>query len=493
MIVLECAPMNERASVAGVREGDVLAGKYRIDRILGAGGMGVVVAAHHVHLDERVAIKFLLPEMLSSGEAVARFSREARAAVKIKNEHVARVADVGTLENGAPYMVMEFLEGSDLGAWLRQRGALSIEQAADFVLQACEAIAEAHTLGIIHRDLKPPNLFVTRRPDGSLSVKVLDFGISKVRGQSSSVPDVSITKTSAIMGSPLYMSPEQMQSSKDVDVRADIWALGVILYELVTGEAPFLAETMQEVVAKILSVRPPPMSSKRSDVPPGFEAVVLKCLEKDRTRRYESVGLLAVDLLPFAPRRSRVSVERISGVMRSSGLSATGLATPPSSDPSEQVGTQGAWGQTNASGGRTTMTLAGIALFAVAGGGAFLAFRERTLPVTTEPATSVASQNEASKPTSEPFVEAPLSAPVQPAAPIVSFTPVASAVPSAAVRSAPAEAAATRRKAAVVKSPPPAAAEPVAPTVSSPLPATVAPKPSPSVPRKAPGAFDDRK
>jgi len=166
--------------IVGVREGDVLAGKYRIEKILGAGAMGVVVAAHHIQIDEKVAIKFLLPDALSNEEAVARFAREARAAVKIKSEHVARVSDVGTLENGAPYMVVEFLEGGDLSSWLRQRGALPIEQATEFMLQACEAMADSHGLGIVHWDLKPANLFCIRRSDGLLSIKVLDFGISKV-------------------------------------------------------------------------------------------------------------------------------------------------------------------------------------------------------------------------------------------------------------------------------------------------------------------------
>ena len=167
-------------SGAGVEPGQVLAGKYRIERVLGVGGMGVVVAAHHLQLDERVALKFLLPEALHNPEAVARFAREARAAVKIKSEHVARVSDVGQLENGAPYMVMEYLEGSDLSAWLHDRGALPFEQAVDFVLQAGEAIADAHALGIVHRDLKPANLFCVRRSDGQLTIKVLDFGISKL-------------------------------------------------------------------------------------------------------------------------------------------------------------------------------------------------------------------------------------------------------------------------------------------------------------------------
>src|SRR5580658_3035975 len=162
-------------SAAGVVEGDVLEGKYRIERVLGVGGMGVVVAAHHIQLDEKVALKFLLPSALGNPDAVARFAREARAVVKIKSEHVARVSDVGALQDGAPYMVMEYLEGGDLEAWLQERGPLPIEQTVEFVLQACEAIAEAHALGIVHRDLKPANLFCIRRADGLLSIKVLAF------------------------------------------------------------------------------------------------------------------------------------------------------------------------------------------------------------------------------------------------------------------------------------------------------------------------------
>src|SRR6478735_12111108 len=170
--------MSRQDQFSGAREGDVLAGKYRVDKVLGVGGMGVVVAAHHIHLDDRVAIKFLLPETLGNSDAVMRFAREARAAVKIKSEHVARVTDVGTMENGAPYMVMEYLEGADLSSWIRERRQLPFEQAIDFILQACEALAEAHALGIVHRDLKPANLFIARRADGTALVKVIDFGIS---------------------------------------------------------------------------------------------------------------------------------------------------------------------------------------------------------------------------------------------------------------------------------------------------------------------------
>src|SRR5450432_3197834 len=244
--------------------------------------MGVVVRAHHLQLDQRVAIKFMLREALANPEAVARFAREARAAVRIKSEHVARVSDVGTLENGAPYLVMEYLEGSDLSAWVERDGAMPIEQATEFVLQACEAIAEAHALGIVHRDLKPANLFVVRRADGLWSIKVLDFGISKVSSHGASGADAHLTRTAAVMGSPLYMPPEQMASSKSVDARADIWALGIILYELLTGKAPFVGDTLPEVCVKIATEPPPALRSFRPELPPALEAVILRCLEKDR-------------------------------------------------------------------------------------------------------------------------------------------------------------------------------------------------------------------
>ena len=336
-------------------EGQVFAGKYRIERVLGRGGMGLVVAATHLQLGELVALKFLLPEALHNPEAVLRFDREARAAVRIKSEHVARVSDVGTLDNGAPYMVMEYLEGVDLSMWLVQRGALPIEQAVEFVLQACEAIAEAHTLGIVHRDLKPANLFVIERPDGALAVKVLDFGISKSTGfgASGAGDTAGITKTMAAMGSPLYMSPEQMQSAKDVDLRGDIWALGVVLYELISARVPFPGGSMAEVVLKVVTAAPVALRSVCAQVPPGLEAVVLKCLEKDRNARYQSVAELALALLEFAPRRSKASVERIGRLMQRAGIPASFTQLPPSSEPADSpsaypaLHTLASWGQTN--------------------------------------------------------------------------------------------------------------------------------------------------
>ncbi len=385
--------MQNDSDIAGVKEGDVLAGKYRIDKVLGVGGMGVVVAAHHIHLDDRVAIKFMLPHALTNGDAVSRFAREARAAVKIKSEHVARVSDVGTLENGAPYMVMEYLEGRDLSAWLEQSGALPIEQAVEFVLQAAEALAEAHTLGIVHRDLKPANLFVVRTPDGQLSVKVLDFGISKLTQIPGNTPrsDMDLTKTSAMMGSPLYMSPEQMQSAKEVDARADIWALGVILYELLCGTVPFLSESLPEVLIKIISAEPDPPRSKRPEVPPELERVIFKCLAKDRNKRYSTVADLAGDLMPFASKRSKVSFERISGIMHAAGLSNSALGGPPPSTATAITAgarTQAAWGHTAEVGSNhKLLAILGVVLAAaiVIGAGAYLLFRTH-VPAPAEPA-----------------------------------------------------------------------------------------------------------
>ncbi len=315
---------------APVTEGDILAGKYRVDRVLGAGGMGVVVSATDEQLERRVAIKFLLPEYAQHHEASERFLREARAAVKIQSEHVARVIDVGTMDTGAPYIVMEYLEGADLAEVLERQGALPVEEACRHVLEACDAIAEAHAKGIIHRDLKPANLFLARQPDGTSKVKILDFGISKstIAGQ-----DMSLTRTSALMGSPLYMSPEQMRSSRDVDSRTDIWSLGVILYELLTGRPPFDAQSVPELSAKVLLDHPSPVSSARPELPPELDAVFKQVLAKDPSDRYATVGDFAMDVLPFGPRRAKANVERIARTLREAGLSKRVLTLPMTDPP----------------------------------------------------------------------------------------------------------------------------------------------------------------
>ena len=286
---------------APVQEGEVLAGKYQVERVLGVGGMGVVVAAKHLQLDQKVALKFLLPEALSNQDAVMRFEREARAAVKIQSEHVARVTDVGKLENGSPFMVMEYLTGNDLAEVMKVRGPMPAEEAVDWLLQASEAMAEAHSHGIIHRDLKPKNLFVIRRPDGTSSLKVLDFGISKSVAPGSG-DAAGLTNTTAVMGSPLYMSPEQLRSSRDVDARTDIWALGVILYEMLTGVAPFTGKDVSQVALAIVSQPPVPLRERRPDLPPGLEAAVAQALAKNMAERPASVAAWAEALRPFGTR-----------------------------------------------------------------------------------------------------------------------------------------------------------------------------------------------
>jgi serine/threonine-protein kinase len=316
------------------RPGNVIAGRYRLDKMLTSGGMGVILVAHHLQLDQRVAIKVLRQSALENHEVVARFSREARAAARIQNEHVARVIDVGHLEGGAPFMVMEYLKGTDLSRLLRERGPLPIEQAVDYLLQACEALAEAHALGIVHRDLKPANLFVTRRSDGTPFVKVLDFGISKFTTKlDSSDSTEGLTKTSMMMGSPQYMSPEQLRSARSVDARADIWALGVTLYKLVSGRNAFMAETTPELCVAILLNPPKSLVELVPGIPPAFDRAVMKCLEKEPELRYQSVAELGVALAPFASPAGKASVERIARIvetMRDPSI------PPPGNHPSAQ-------------------------------------------------------------------------------------------------------------------------------------------------------------
>jgi serine/threonine protein kinase len=322
-------PPSQKA--APVKPGDVLAEKYEVERVLGVGGMGVVVAAHHLHLKQRVALKFLLPELATNTNVVARFVREAQSASTIRSEHVVRVTDVGILSGGVPYLVMEHLEGRDLGQLLVEQGRLPIAEAVDYVLQAMVALAEAHNAGIVHRDLKPSNLFLTDRADGSPLIKVLDFGISKITKIDGDASSKSLTSPSGLMGSPLYMSPEQIRSSKNVDARADIWSLGVILYELLTGTSPFWGEEVNAILAAIVADDPVPLAEARGDVPRELEAVVMKCLAKRPEARYPGVGALARALAPFGSPAAALSVERVLGVTsRSSPYSSPDatLASP---------------------------------------------------------------------------------------------------------------------------------------------------------------------
>jgi eukaryotic-like serine/threonine-protein kinase len=328
---------------APVQEGDLLAGKYRVEKVLGFGGMGVVVSAFRGDLEQRVAVKFLSQAAAERPDAAERFRREARAAAKIRSEHVARVLDVGTLDTGLPYMVMEFLEGNDIADELRQYQWLPIIEAVEFILQAIEALAEAHAAGVVHRDLKPSNLFLARRADGSRRVKVLDFGISKALS-GTSVEELSLTKTAALIGSPLYMAPEQMRSAKDVDTRADIWSLGAMLYEMLTGQPPYTGESIPQLCAALLHDDPIPLRQHRAEIPEGLEQAVLRCLMKDRNQRFPTVFELGRALLPYAQPDSRIHVERAERVLGVKDATMSGLApftdrvsTPMMSAPAVSV------------------------------------------------------------------------------------------------------------------------------------------------------------
>ena len=321
--------MNESASrtaesdapfLPPVREGQTVAGKYRVGALLGVGGMGVVHAARDTSLDRRVALKVLLPKLVASKVAGERFLREARAATRITSEHVVKLLESDTLPDGTPLLVMEYLEGKDLRAMLREDGPLAPRQAVDYLLQALQAIAEGHTHGIVHRDVKPSNLFLTERADGTPLIKVLDFGIAKTL-ESDRPDDFSLTNSEDLqLGSPTYMPPEQFHNPRDVDARADIWALGVTLYELISGKQPFKGKSYVDLVSRVLNAPPDLLETTRL-LPDGLERVIARCLEKDRDRRFANAAELAVALAPFGSDDARLSLTRVTGLSR--GRTAT--------------------------------------------------------------------------------------------------------------------------------------------------------------------------
>jgi len=289
------------------QKGELLAGKYRIEDVLGAGGMGIVVSARHLASGTPVAIKFVINVQSPSPEAAARLTREAQVIGALRSEHVVRLYEVGVLPNGLPFMVMEHLRGTHLGRLLEVRGPFPVREAVDCILQAGEAIAEAHALGVVHRDLKPENLFVVALPDRSLSIKVLDFGLSKV----GDALGFGVTSTDAVAGSPRFMAPEQMNSLKHVDARADLWSIGVILFLLLSGHVPYEGSTLVSVGVSIIRTELPPLGSLRADVPASLDAAVRRCLQRNLAQRVQSVAELAQELAPFASARGAASAASI--------------------------------------------------------------------------------------------------------------------------------------------------------------------------------------
>jgi len=312
-----------RAALPNV--GDVLVGKYRIEKVVGEGGMGVVFAARHEALDQLVAVKVLLADAAKGEGVIERFVREAQAAARLQSEHVARVFDAGSLENNTPFLVMEFLDGCDLEELLKLNGTLPISDACDYIVQALAAMSQAHAVGIIHRDLKPANLFLTVRPDGSNIIKILDFGISK---QTASTGREKALTGRAVLGSPAYMPPEQLRNAKGVDLRADIWSLGIVLYEMLTGVAPFDGEGVGEIFAAILEKNPASILARRPEVPPELEAVVFKALQRNPDDRYQSVAEFAEALEPFCSAKWAPLIETICLTLERSMRMRT-MKTPP--------------------------------------------------------------------------------------------------------------------------------------------------------------------
>ena len=291
--------------------GEVIAGKYQVDAAIAVGGMGVVCEATHLELQKRVAIKFVRPELAQYEGFVSRFLNEARAAAALHSEHVAHVLDCGRLPTGVPYMVLEYLEGTDLAKALKNDGPLPTQRAVDYALQVCEALAEAHAKRLVHRDIKPDNIFLTAGPGGVTVIKVLDFGVSKQLESQ----NPSLTDDNQGIGSPHYMSPEQMTTPSEVDARSDIWSLGAVLYELIGGHPAFDGNTIPEVCAKVVTVEPLPLHRHAGNVPRRLEAVIMQCLHKDRDRRFADVGELADALIPFASIEGAASAEVVGRIL----------------------------------------------------------------------------------------------------------------------------------------------------------------------------------
>lgn len=310
-----------------LQEGDLLADKYRIGREIGSGGMGYVVSATHVHLGQTVAIKLINGARLDDNQWVERFMREARACALLRSEHVARVFDVDLLKEGGAYMVMELLVGSDLSELSHRRGPLPVEESCAYMLQACEAMAEAHSVGIVHRDLKCANLFVTQRAGAKPWLKVLDFGVSKaneITSGESTTAGVTLTKETMFLGSPQYMAPEQIRSPKGVDHRADIWSLGVVLYRILSGRQPFSGASPLAVCTDVMTSEPTSLLEIRPNLPEKLVRVVERCLEKEPAKRFNSDEDLAIALAPFAGAQGPISLAAIAAQLRETpGLAKT--------------------------------------------------------------------------------------------------------------------------------------------------------------------------
>jgi serine/threonine-protein kinase len=295
-------------------EGEVLLEKYAVERVLGEGGMGAVLRAQHVLRRVPVALKFIHPKVLAIPGAVERFYNEAVAASRIANEHVVQILDVDRLPSGVPFIVMEFLEGRDLASVLQSEPAhtLAVPRAVHIAIQTLRALSAAHRAGVVHRDMKPSNVFLVDRDGDHDFVKLVDFGISKVRAESSE-NEASLTQVNSTLGTPLYMAPEQARSAREVDARSDIYSVAVILYEMLAARTPYVPETGEftEILYKLFTTEPPSLRELRADLDADLVAVVERAMRKDPAERYESAAAFAADLAVFADERSVNEIHRL--------------------------------------------------------------------------------------------------------------------------------------------------------------------------------------
>lgn len=304
--------MAESREPPAIEPSEIVGDRFRVGPIIGRGGMSVVYEATHIQLGQHVAVKVLGTLQSARRGAFERALIEAQATARMTSEHVVRVFDVGTTKAGHAYVVMEKLVGNDLAQEIRKGIPSPVGDAVKIVLQVCHALAEAHAAGIVHRDVKPSNLFLAMQPDKTVVVKVLDFGLARA---DSSVAKASGASTMPRMaGSPGYASPEQLGTASDVDARADVWGLGIVLYELITGRRPFEAVNLTDGLIAASTLPMPPMKSVHGPVPPAFEAIVRRCLEKDRENRFGSIMDLADAIHPYAPPAYARYSERVRAV-----------------------------------------------------------------------------------------------------------------------------------------------------------------------------------
>jgi serine/threonine-protein kinase len=390
-------------------------GNYKSIALLGEGGMGAVYLAEHPGIGRRVAVKVLHKNYTRDEHLLARFLNEARAANAIRHPNIIEILDSGMLADGTPFLVMELLEGESLGTRLRQHGALSLPTAVDFAYQTASALGAAHVKGIVHRDLKPDNLFVVPDPHDSnrQRIKVLDFGIAKL--QQGSVGDSVKTRTGTLMGTPIYMSPEQCRGTRTVDQRSDIYSLGVIFYEMLVGQPPFVSEGFGDLVNMHLNVPPTPARSKRPEITPALDAIVMKMLAKNPEDRYAEMADFQAALKTSGSHQIVSSPD----LARTHAKAHPVTVTSPMHDTTFSTGA-GERVETEVVRGRGKVAIAGLVAAAIAGGVLYWQFgtgesmSKRPSPVATntppkpvlQPAMPVAQVNAVTAPKPIPVAPA---------------------------------------------------------------------------------------